>query len=150
MRIVMQRVHRARVAVAEAVVAEIGRGLLILLGIESGDTAAEADALAEKCAYLRIFDDADGKPNLSVQDVRGEALVVSQFTLCADTRKGRRPSYAGAAAPEIAAPLVDHFARRLSGCGVPTRQGVFGAHMMVELVNDGPFTIVLNAVADNP
>jgi D-aminoacyl-tRNA deacylase len=150
MRIVIQRVQRAKVAVAEIVVAEIGRGLLLLLGIESGDTTAEADVLAEKCAVLRIFDNAEGKPNLSVQDVHGEALVVSQFTLCADTRKGRRPSYAGAAAPEIAALLVEDFAQRLSGHGVPTRQGVFGAHMMVELVNDGPFTILLNAVADTP
>jgi D-aminoacyl-tRNA deacylase len=143
MRIVIQRVEKASVTVEQTIVAQIGRGLLILLGIEQGDTKQEADFLAEKCANVRIFDDEQEKPNLSVLDIGGEALVVSQFTLCADTRKGRRPSYTGAALPEVAAPIVDYFADKLASFGVPTRRGIFGAHMVVELVNDGPFTIIV-------
>lgn len=145
MRIVIQRVSQARVTTEGKTVAEIGRGLLLLLGIGPGDGQPEADSLAEKCALLRIFEDGDGKTNLSVQDIGGEALVVSQFTLYADTRRGRRPSFIGAAPPEIAEPLVRYFSERLNALGVPTRTGSFGAHMEVELVNDGPFTILLES-----
>jgi D-tyrosyl-tRNA(Tyr) deacylase len=143
MRIVIQRVSQAKVSVEGKTLAAVGRGLLIFLGIAPGDSPAEADFLAEKCAFLRIFEDGEGKSNLSVLDIKGEALVVSQFTLYADARKGRRPSFTGAAAPDIAEPLVRHFAARLDALGVPTRSGSFGAHMQVELINDGPFTIIL-------
>ena len=144
MRAVIQRVSHAKVTVEGKTLAAIGRGLLILLGIAPGDGPKEADFLAEKCAFLRIFEDGEGKTNLSVLDLRGEALVVSQFTLYADARKGRRPSFTGAATPEIAEPLVRHFAVRLNALGVPTRTGSFGAHMLVELINDGPFTVILD------
>jgi len=143
MRIVLQRVRKASVSVDGQAIAAIGRGLLILLGIGHGDGQTEADFLAEKCAYLRIFGDDAGKTNLSVLDITGEALVVSQFTLYADARKGRRPSFTDAAAPEIAEPLVLYFAERLAALGIPTRTGSFGALMQVDLTNDGPFTIVL-------
>ncbi|MBN2084814.1 MAG: D-tyrosyl-tRNA(Tyr) deacylase [Anaerolineales bacterium] len=143
MRIVLQRVQKASVTVDGEAIAAIGRGLLILVGIGHGDGQAAADFLAEKCANLRIFEDDAGKTNLSVLDVKGEALVVSQFTLYADARKGRRPSFTDAAAPEIAEPLVNYLAERLTGMGIPTRTGQFGARMQVELINDGPFTIVL-------
>jgi len=145
MRLVIQRVTQASVTVEGKPVASIGRGLLILLGIGPADGHTEADSLAEKCALLRIFEDAEGKTNLSVQDIQGEALVVSQFTLYADARKGRRPSLDGAAAPEVAEPLVEYFVQRLNALGVPTRAGSFGAHMQVELINDGPFTLVLDS-----
>jgi D-tyrosyl-tRNA(Tyr) deacylase len=147
MRLVIQRVTHARVSVESDTVAEIGRGLLILLGIGPADSQREADFLAKKCAFLRIFEDGDGKTNLSIQDIQGEALVVSQFTLYADARKGRRPSFTDAAPPEIAEPLVRFFVQRLIGLGVPTRMGSFGAHMQVELTNDGPFTILLESPA---
>ncbi len=143
MRIVLQRVRKASVSVDGETIAAIDRGLLILLGIGHGDGQAEADFLAEKCANLRIFEDEAGKTNVSVLDIKGEALVVSQFTLYADARKGRRPSFTDAGAPEIAEPLVRYFAERLTALGVPARTGSFGAHMLVELTNDGPFTIVL-------
>ena len=145
MRIVIQRVLYAKVTAEGKTIAEIGRGLLILLGIGPVDSQCEADFLAEKCAFLRIFEDGDGKTNLSIQDIQGEALVVSQFTLYADARKGRRPSFADAALPEIAEPLVRYFVQRLIGLGVPTRTGSFGAQMQVELTNDGPFTILLES-----
>jgi D-tyrosyl-tRNA(Tyr) deacylase len=124
-------------------VAEIGPGLVILLGVRRGDTAAEADALAEKTSTLRVFEDDAGKMNRSVLDAGGDALVVSQFTLLADTAKGRRPSFLDAADPAEAEPLVRRFAERLSQAGVATRLGVFGAHMLVEIENDGPVTILL-------
>jgi D-aminoacyl-tRNA deacylase len=143
MRVVIQRVSQAKVTVAGKTVAQIGRGLLLLVGIGPDDGQPEADFIAEKCAGLRIFADAEGKTNLSIQDTHGETLVVSQFTLYADARKGRRPSFTGAAAPEIAEPLVRYFAERLNALGVPTRMGSFGTHMQVELTNDGPFTMVL-------
>jgi D-tyrosyl-tRNA(Tyr) deacylase len=117
--------------------------VVILVGVGHGDTAAEARWLAEKCATLRIFEDAQGKTNLALGDVDGEAIVVSQFTLFADARKGRRPSFIDAAAPDRAEPLVRLFSDHLASQGVPTQQGVFGAHMQVELVNDGPVTILL-------
>jgi D-aminoacyl-tRNA deacylase len=145
MRIVIQRVLQAEVSVADESIAHIGRGFLILLGIAPGDGRPEAEYLAEKCAFLRIFEDSEGKTNLSIQDINGEALVVSQFTLFADARKGRRPSFTDAAPPEAAEPLVRYFVQRLNALGVPTRTGSFGAHMQVELVNDGPFTILLES-----
>jgi D-tyrosyl-tRNA(Tyr) deacylase len=144
MRVILQRVSRANVAVEGRTVAAIGRGLLILIGIGPEDGRADAECLAEKCAFLRIFEDDAGKTNLSIQDIRGEALVVSQFTLYADARKGRRPSLAGAAPPETAEPMVRCFTNRLIALGVPAKTGSFGAHMQVELVNDGPFTILLD------
>ena len=123
--------------------AEIRRGLVILLGVGHGDGEAEARWLAEKSAGLRIFEDDQGKTNLSVQDIAGEALVVSQFTLYADASKGRRPSFIRAALPQDAEPLVRLFAQHLAAQGVPTRLGEFGAHMLVEIENDGPMTILL-------
>jgi D-tyrosyl-tRNA(Tyr) deacylase len=144
MRAVLQRVSRAKVTAAGQVVAEIGPGYVILLGIGQTDGTQEADRLAEKCAELRLFADDQGKTNLSIRDVRGEALVISQFTLLADTRRGRRPSFVQAASPAAARPLVEHFAQRMNALGVPARSGVFGAHMLVEIQNDGPFTLVLD------
>ena len=143
MRAVLQRVREGSVTVEGEVVASIGTGLVILLGIAPEDTPQIAAQMVEKIATLRIFEDADEKMNLSVLDVGGEAIVVSQFTLYADTRKGRRPSFVGAARPEAAEPLVEDFARMLCERGVPTQTGVFGAHMDVALVNDGPVTIMM-------
>ncbi|MGA9190846.1 MAG: D-aminoacyl-tRNA deacylase [Anaerolineales bacterium] len=143
MRLVLQRVRRGRVTVADDVVGEIGTGLVILVGVEQGDGFEQADWLAAKCAGLRIFDDPEGKMNLSLGDVGGEVLVVSQFTLLANTDKGRRPSYVHAAAPDVAEPLVDRFADQLARAGIPTQMGRFGAHMLVEIDNDGPVTILI-------
>jgi D-tyrosyl-tRNA(Tyr) deacylase len=143
-RIVLQRVSEASVTVEGEVVSEIGSGLLLLVGVAAGDGEAQADWLAEKVAGLRIFSDEEGKMNLSVRDVGGEVLAVSQFTLLADTRKGKRPSFVRAAPPEEAEPLFDHFCERLRASGVGTVEtGSFGAMMQVALVNDGPVTIVL-------
>jgi len=143
MKAVIQRVSRASVTVDGRLISRIGTGLLVLLGVEEGDTRENALAMAKKTAAMRIFRDENDKMNLSVRDCAGEAIVVSQFTLCADTRKGNRPSFIGAAAPEIAAPLVDLFAESMREQGVPTQQGLFGADMKVELLNDGPVTILL-------
>ena len=143
MRALVQRVRSGRVSVEGRSVAEIGPGLVVLLGIGQGDGAEQADFLAEKIAQLRIFEDAEGKFNLSILDVQGEAIVVSQFTLYGDTRKGRRPSFTEAARPEVAAPLVDHFCQALRRQGVRTQTGIFAAHMLVEIANDGPVTIWL-------
>ena len=143
MRAVLQRVRRGKVTVEGQAIAEIGPGLVILLGVGHEDTEETARALAEKTAFLRIFEDDQGKMNLSIQDVGGAAIVVSQFTLYADTRKGRRPSFIDAALPDSARPLVDRFARALADLGVPTQTGSFGAHMLVEIENDGPVTILL-------
>ncbi len=143
MRAVIQRVTHAKVSVDGQRVAEIGPGLVILLGIGPADTEAVARALVEKLAALRIFADQDGKINRSLLDVGGQAIVVSQFTLYADTHKGRRPSFTGAALPELARPLVERFAQLLADQGVPTQTGEFGAHMLVEIANDGPVTIWL-------
>jgi D-tyrosyl-tRNA(Tyr) deacylase len=123
--------------------AQIGRGLVILVGVGHGDSEDQARWLAQKIAGLRIFEDEQSKFNLSIQDVGGEALVVSQFTLYADARKGRRPAFVDAAPPEIAEPLVTRFAELLRAEGVPTQTGVFAAHMLVEIHNDGPVTIWL-------
>ncbi len=143
MRAVVQRVSRASVTVDEDLVGAIGHGLLVLLGAAKGDTPAEALWLAHKVANLRIFSDADGRMNLSVKEISGQVLIVSQFTLMANTRKGFRPSFMPAAAPEVAEPLVTRFTEAVASEGVPVATGVFGAHMVVELVNDGPVTILL-------
>jgi len=147
MRVVLQRVTQGRVSVGGQSVAEIGRGLVLLVGVGPDDGEAQARQLAEKIAHLRIFEDPAGKMNLSILEAGGEALVVSQFTLYADTRKGRRPSFTGAAAPELARPLVERLAELLRELGVPSRSGEFGAHMLVEIANDGPVTIWLEASA---
>jgi D-tyrosyl-tRNA(Tyr) deacylase len=143
MRILLQRVSRASVTVNTETISKIGNGLLILLGVGHGDGEEQAKFLAEKVANLRIFEDEQGKTNLSVLDVKGEAIVVSQFTLYADTRKGRRPSFIDAALPDLAEPLVNRFVELLRGHGVPTQTGKFGAHMQVEIHNNGPVTIWL-------
>lgn len=143
MRALLQRVSKASVIVNGQTISSIGNGLSILLGVGHGDGEEQARFLAEKISNLRIFEDEQGKTNLSVLDVKGEAIVVSQFTLYADTRKGRRPSFTDAALPEVAEPLVDRFAELLRGYGVPTQTGQFGAHMEVEIHNDGPVTIWL-------
>jgi D-tyrosyl-tRNA(Tyr) deacylase len=143
MRALLQRVSKANVTVEGQTISTIGKGLLILLGVGHGDGEEQAKFLSEKIANLRVFEDEQGKTNLSILDVKGEAIVVSQFTLYADTRKGRRPSFIEAALPEVAAPLVNRFADLLRGHGVPTQTGKFGAHMEVEIHNDGPVTIWL-------
>jgi len=142
---VVQRVAEASVTVDGEVVAAIGAGLVVLLGIATGDTAAEAERLAGKIARLRIFENEDGRFDRSVLDVGGQALVVSQFTLIADTRKGNRPSFTGAAIPEVAEVVYEGFCDALEHTGVRVARGVFGARMQVSLVNDGPVTILLDA-----
>jgi D-tyrosyl-tRNA(Tyr) deacylase len=144
MRAVVQRVNKASVTVDGEVVGAIGPGLMVLLGVTHADGQAEAEWLARKIAGLRIFEDSAGKLNLSLLDVEGQALVVSQFTLYADARKGRRPSFVDAAQPEIAEPLVRQFAEALRRTGISVEMGVFGAHMLVEIFNDGPVTLILD------
>ncbi len=144
MRAVVQRVSEASVVVAGQTVGAIGRGLLVLLGVTHSDGEAEAAALARKIAGLRIFEDAAGKFNLALADVGGAVLVVSQFTLYGDARKGRRPSFTGAARPEQAEPLIERFVELLRGEGLLVQTGVFGALMAVHLVNDGPVTLWLD------
>ena len=143
MKIVTQRVTRASVTVDQQVVASIGPGLMILLGVGPEDDEEKAAYLVYRVSNQRIFGDDEGKMNLSVKDIGGEAIVVSQFTLYADTKKGHRPSYVKAAPPEIASPLVDRFVALMNEAGVPTQSGIFGAHMVLEIVNDGPVTIVM-------
>jgi D-tyrosyl-tRNA(Tyr) deacylase len=143
MRAVVQRVSHASVTVDDQQVATIGHGVVVLLGVTHGDGPEEADWLARKVAGLRIFEDRDGKMNLGLLDVEGEALVVSQFTLYGDARKGRRPSFVDAAQPEIAEPLIERFVETLRGHRVETAMGVFGAHMLVNIHNDGPVTLIL-------
>lgn len=144
MRAVCQRVSRARVVVDGAVAGEIDRGLVVLLGVARDDTPDDADRLAGKVARLRVFEDEDGKFARSLLDVGGAALVISQFTLIADTRKGNRPSFTGAAPPDAAESLYERFGRTLRAAGVSVARGVFAARMAVELVNDGPVTIILD------
>jgi D-aminoacyl-tRNA deacylase len=145
MRAVVQRVARAEVRVAGEVVGSIGRGLLVLVGIEATDEAETADRGAAKVARLRVFEEERGRFDRSLLDTGGAALVVSQFTLLADTGKGNRPSFTRAARPEVAEPLVERFCAALRALGVQVETGAFGARMEVELVNDGPVTIVLDA-----
>jgi D-tyrosyl-tRNA(Tyr) deacylase len=145
MRAVLQRVSRAQVRVGEEVVGEIGRGLLVLLGVSPTDTVDQARWLAEKVVGLRLFADADDKMNLGVADVGGGVLVVSQFTLYGDCRKGRRPSFVAAAPPDVAVPLYEVFVQAVRAQGVPTETGRFGAMMQVELVNDGPVTLIVDS-----
>jgi D-aminoacyl-tRNA deacylase len=147
MRAVVQRVTRASVAVEGETVGEIDEGLLVLLGVGEGDTEEEARWLAHKTANLRIFPDDEGKMNLSVKDIEGRILVVSQFTLYGDPRRGFRPSFAHAAPPEVAEPLVEHFIAVIRKENVPVESGIFQAYMTVELVNDGPVTILLEKEA---
>lgn len=144
MKAVLQRVSAAKVEIEGKTVAEIGKGLLILLGVAQGDGVDEADFLAEKAANLRIFEDGNGKINKSCLETGGEMLIVSNFTLCADARHGRRPSFTGAAAPELANSLYERFIAAAKDTGAPVQTGSFGADMMVSLVNDGPVTILLN------
>lgn len=144
MRAVVQRVRSASVSVAEGEIARTGRGLVVLLGIAKDDEAADVNYMAEKISNLRIFEDGAGKMNLSVLDVGGEVLVVSQFTLMGDCRKGRRPSFDKAAAPDKAERLYNDFIEMLKACGVPTQTGRFQAKMIVALENDGPVTFVLD------
>ena len=143
MRAVVQRVSRASVSVDGSVVGAIGRGVVVLVGVTHDDTGDQAEWLARKTAGLRIFEDAEGKINAGLLEVDGQALVISQFTLYADARKGRRPGFTDAAPPEVAEPLVDRFAEILRDHGIHVETGVFGAHMLVEIHNDGPVTILL-------
>ena len=145
MRAVVQRVTRARVSVDGAVVGEIGKGLVVLLGVSRGDTKSDADYLASKIVALRIFDDAEGKMNVSVKDVGGGLLVVSQFTLYGDVRRGLRPSWSNAAPPEIAEPLYKEFVESSRKLIQPVETGSFRAMMQVELVNDGPVTLIVES-----
>jgi D-tyrosyl-tRNA(Tyr) deacylase len=147
MRVVLQRVARASVTVEGERVAAVGPGFLLLVGIGADDGEGEGERVAEKVAGLRVFADADGKMNLALGDVGGEVLVVSQFTLYGDLRKGRRPSWTGAAEPGIAAERVEAFARALESRGLRVARGVFGAHMELDLLNDGPVTLVLDGAA---
>lgn len=145
MRAVIQRVSQARVVVDGEVVGEIGRGLLVLLGVAKTDTHAEAQWLAEKIVSLRIFNDAEGKMNLGLEEIRGEMLIVSQFTLYGDCSRGRRPSFIDAAGPDLAVPLYDAFINAVKALGIRTATGRFGAMMQVELVNDGPVTVIVES-----
>ena len=145
MRAVVQRVSQAAVRVDGEIISQIGRGLAVLVGVARDDTEGDADYLAEKVANLRIFPDTQGKFNHSVTEVGGEVLVISQFTLLGDARRGRRPDFTLAAPSDIAEPLVARFARQLATAGPTVRTGQFGAYMQVELTNDGPVTILLDS-----
>lgn len=145
MKAVLQRVTEARVRVENEVVGEIGAGLVILFCAERDDTISDAKYFAGKIAKMRVFPDENGNTNLSIMDVGGSTLVISQFTLAADWRKGNRPGFSRAAAPELGNELYQQFCELLSGHGVPLEKGVFGAEMSVELVNDGPFTIAMDS-----
>jgi D-tyrosyl-tRNA(Tyr) deacylase len=145
MRAVVQRVSHARVLVDGEVTGEIGRGLLVLLGVGRSDTEEEARWLAEKIAGLRIFEDDEGKMNRGLSDIDGGMLIVSQFTLYGDCRKGRRPSFIDAAPPDLAIPLYEAFITAVKALGIPTAAGRFAAMMQVELVNDGPVTLIVDS-----
>lgn len=144
MRAVVQRVTSACVSIEGKMVGKIGQGLMILLGIKEGDSAELCDYLADKCAGLRIFSDENDKMNLSLSDIGGGILLISQFTLYGDCRKGKRPSFIGAAAPETAIPLYERFIANLRDREIPVQTGQFGADMQVSLVNDGPVTLILD------
>lgn len=150
MRAVLQRVSSARVIVEERVTGEIDHGLVVLLGVHETDTETDADYLASKIAGLRIFEDAEGRMNLSVQETSGGVLVISQFTLYADTRKGRRPSFDRAARPEPAKQLYEYFVEKMRQTGLTVATGVFQATMSVELVNEGPVTLICESVRIRP
>lgn len=143
MKACIQRVKYCRLSIDGKLVSEIGKGLLILLGVADGDTSAEASLLASKCSGIRIFEDENEKMNLSVDDIGGEIMSVSNFTLCADTKKGKRPSFTTAAKPDIALELYEQFTRELV-TAKPVKTGVFGADMKIELLNDGPITLILD------
>ncbi len=146
MKVVIQRVSESHVKVNGKTVGEIGKGLMLLIGIDENDTETDADWLVQKILNLRIFGDENGKLNLSVQDIRGEILCISQFTLIADYKKGNRPSFIRAAKPDQAIPLFDYFKQEISKSGLKTESGIFGADMKVSLINDGPVTIVMDSV----
>ena len=148
MRLVVQRVTGASVHVGEELLAEIGKGALVLVGVGAHDTPEVIDRMADKLIGLRYFEDAEGRTNLAIADAGGALLVVSQFTLLADLRRGRRPGFTDAAPPELAIPLIDRFVQRLRASGIDVGTGRFGAEMAVELVNDGPFTLVIDSERD--
>ena len=145
MRAVVQRVTEGTVTVEDQVTGSIESGYVVLLGVEDTDTEKDADYLAEKIVGLRIFEDADGKMNLSLQDTGGQMLVISQFTLLADARKGRRPNFVKAAKPELAKKLYDYFVSKVKSMGVTVEEGIFQTHMLVRIYNDGPVTILLES-----
>ena len=145
MRAVVQRVASSRVTVDERVTGEVKNGLLVLLGVTHDDTSKDVDYMVDKVTNLRIFEDENDKMNLSLKDIGGEVMAVSQFTLYGDARKGRRPSFSDAARPDVANPLYEEFVEKLRAQGITVGTGVFGAHMMVELTNDGPVTILLES-----
>ncbi|MDM1557406.1 MULTISPECIES: D-aminoacyl-tRNA deacylase [Chryseobacterium] len=149
MKIVIQRVSEASVKVEGKIVGEIGKGLMLLVGIEENDEKADADWLVQKILNLRIFSDDDDKLNLSVKDISGEILCISQFTLIADYKKGNRPSFIKAAKPDKAVPLFDYFKEEIAKSGLKTESGIFGADMKVSLINDGPVTIVMDSITKN-
>jgi len=146
MKVVIQRVSESSVKVDGTIVGEIGKGLMLLVGIDEGDSVTDADWLVQKVLNLRIFGDENDKLNLSVQDIKGEILCISQFTLIADYKKGNRPSFIKAAKPDNAIPLFDYFKEQISKSGLKTESGIFGADMKVSLINDGPVTIVMDSV----
>ncbi len=145
MKVVLQRVSEASVTVSDKIISQIGRGLLLLVGADQGDNIKNADYLADRCLGLRIFEDEAGKMNLSVKDIKGEILAVSQFTLSADISKGRRPSFSSAMPPEDAQKLFDYFVVKLNEGGLKVKTGEFGAKMSVHLLNDGPVTFILDS-----
>lgn len=145
MRAVIQRVTQAQVSVENQIVGKIERGLLVLLGVAEGDTSADLEYLVEKVSGLRVFEDAQGKMNLDLKTIGGSALVVSQFTLFGDVRRGKRPSFTDAASPEIANQLYQQFCQRIGSLGIPVQRGIFQADMQVSLTNDGPVTILLDS-----
>ncbi|HCA06786.1 MULTISPECIES: D-aminoacyl-tRNA deacylase [unclassified Chryseobacterium] len=149
MKIVIQRVSEASVKVDGKIVGEIGKGLMLLTGIDENDEKADADWLVQKILNLRIFGDEDDKLNLSVKDISGEILCISQFTLIADYKKGNRPSFIKAAKPDKAIPLFDYFKEEIAKSGLKTESGIFGADMKVSLINDGPVTIVMDSITKN-
>ena len=149
MKAVVQRVSESQVKVDGKIVGEIGKGLMLLVGIDENDSTMDADWLVQKILNLRIFGDEDDKLNLSVQDIKGGILCISQFTLIADYKKGNRPSFIKAAKPEKAIPLFDYFKEQISKSGLKTESGIFGADMKVSLINDGPVTIVMDSITKN-